>query len=224
MKNILNLLAIAVLFVLAGCSYDNYDAPKSLLSGRAVYEGEAVSVRTNALRFSLYQDGYDFMSEIPAYIAQDGSFSASLFDGEYKLVRMAGAPWEAPQSDTIRITVKGNTHVDIPVTPFFTINNASFRRNENKIAATFTINQRVEYASLRSVSVYLGKGVLTDNNVREAHISLDLNNVVVGEPKTVEIEIPSSLQNASSVYARVGVQSNQANEFCYTQVERIALK
>lgn len=224
MKKIINLLAAVCLLALVGCSYDNYDEPKSILSGRAVYNGEAISVRTNALRFSLYQDGYAFMSEIPAYIAQDGTFSVSLFDGEYKLVRMAGAPWEAKQNDTIHISVKGNTVKDIEVTPFFTISNASFQKNGNKIAATFTVNKVVSYASLKSVSVYLGKSILTDNNVKEASISLDLSNIVLGEPKTIEIDIPTSLQSASSIYARVGVQSDQANEFCYTQIERVALK
>lgn len=221
---ILSFIAISCLLILTSCGYDNYDEPKSIFSGKVVYEGETIGVRTNAVRLALFQDGYAFKSEIPAHIAQDGSFSVSLFNGEYKLVRVGGAPWEAPQNDTILIRVKGNTVQDIPVTPYFTINNASFQKSGNKVVAKFTIKKIVEDAEITSVSLYLGKSILTDNNRNEGNISLDLSNLSLNQEITAEISVPDGLAKADYVFARVGVQSNKANEFCYTQVEKVELK
>ena len=86
---------------------------------KAIYNGEPVSVRSGSSEFALFQDGYALHGSIPVYIAQDGSYSVNLLNGDYKLVRVGNAPWERPSNDTIRITVKGNTIQDIPVTPYF---------------------------------------------------------------------------------------------------------
>src|SRR5690606_41577865 len=71
-----------------GCGFDNYDEPQSKLFGRVTYNGEALGVRGTgeAVQLQLYQDGYELRNPISAYVAQDGTFEATLFDGEYKLV------------------------------------------------------------------------------------------------------------------------------------------
>ena len=81
-------------------------------------------------------------------IAQDGSYSVNLFNGDYKLVRVGNAPWERPSNDTIRITVKGNTIQDIPVTPYFFIKDVSFTKSNNKIVAKFTVNKVIANANM----------------------------------------------------------------------------
>ena len=113
------IIIICCLLTANSCSYDNFDEPKSMLTGKAIYNGEPVSVRSGSSEFALFQDGYALHGSIPVYIAQDGSYSVNLFNGDYKLVRVGNAPWERPSNDTIRITVKGNTIQDIPVTPYF---------------------------------------------------------------------------------------------------------
>ena len=224
MKKIASFITISCLLILSSCGYDNYDAPKSTLSGKAIYDGEAIGVRTDGARFALFQDGYDFKSEIPAHIAQDGTYSVSLFDGEYKLVRIGGAPWEAPQNDTILIRVKGKTVQDIPVTPYFVIKNPSFQKNGNKVTVKFTIKQVVESAKLSSVGIYVGKAILTDNNRNEGNKFMDLSNIALDQEITTDIDIPSGLANADYVFVRVGVQSDKVGEFCYTQSTKVSLK
>ena len=120
---------LCCLLAISSCRYDNYDEPQSLLTGRVIYDGEPVCVRAGGAEFVLYQDGYALHNSIPVYVNQDGTYSAVLFDGEYKLVRMGNAPWERPTNDTILIEVHGNTVQDIPVTPYFVIKNASFTKN-----------------------------------------------------------------------------------------------
>lgn len=223
MKRIIYFIVImCCLSVISSCSYDNFDEPKSQLTGRAVYNGEAVGVRSGSSEFALFQDGYALHGSIPVYIAQDGSYSATLFDGDYKLVRVGNAPWERPSNDTILIKVKGNTVQDIPVTPYFFIKDVSFARNGNKILAKYTINKIVANANMEDVSLYLGIGILTDNNQKEATLSLG-NNIPLNQENSAEIEIPDNLINETYIYARIGVKSDKSSEYCYCQSTKVML-
>ena len=91
-------IMICCLLAVSSCSYDNFEEPKATLTGRAIYDGEAVGVRSGSSEFALFQDGYALHGSIPVYVAQDGSYSVSLFNGDYKLVRMGNAPWERPSN------------------------------------------------------------------------------------------------------------------------------
>ena len=79
-------IMICCLLAVSSCSYDNFEEPKATLTGKAIYDGEAVGVRSGSSEFALFQDGYALKGSIPVYIAQDGSYSVSLFNGDYKLV------------------------------------------------------------------------------------------------------------------------------------------
>ena len=81
-------IMICCLVAVSSCGYDNFDEPKSMLTGKVVYNGEPVGVRSGSSEFALFQDGYALHGSIPVYIAQDGSYSVNLFNGEYKLVRL----------------------------------------------------------------------------------------------------------------------------------------
>lgn len=216
-------MMICCLLAVSSCTYDNFEEPKATLKGRAIYDGEAVGVRSGSSEFVLFQGGYALQGSIPVYVDQDGSYSVSLFSGDYKLVRMGNAPWERPSNDTIYITVRGNTVQDILVTPYFFVRNVSFARNGNKIKAQFTINKVVESANMENVGIYLGTGILTDEKQKEAELVLG-NAVPVNQETTAEIEIPSKLINESYLYARIGVKSDKSSEYCYSQSIKVALK
>lgn len=224
-KNILSVFTLlCCLLAASSCNYDNFDEPQSLLTGRAIYDGEAVGVSSNGrVQFNIYQDGFGKYDPIPVYLNQDGEFSATLFDGEYKLVRMGNAPWERPSDDTIRISVHGNTNMDIPVTPYFVIKNAQFSKNGSKIKATFTVKKVVENATLEDVCLYVGETLITSSYTNAGTNSLG-QNVTFDAETTAEIDIPESLVDADFLYARVGVKSGQSSEYCYTSSTKIELK
>src|SRR6476469_9520926 len=107
------------------CKKDNKDAPQSTITGRVVYNGQPLQVKSNAVQLELWQNGYQLFTKIPVYVNQDGTFSAKVFDGTYKLTRLKGnGPWQ-DQTDTILVQVKNSTAVDVPVTPYFTVSNES---------------------------------------------------------------------------------------------------
>ncbi|MBP6065324.1 DUF3823 domain-containing protein [Bacteroides sp.] len=222
-KKILFATTLCIL-LFTGCQLDNYDQPKSMLTGKIIYEGEAISVRTDATRLALWQDGYAFKTEIPVYIAQDGTYSVALFDGEYQMTRKSGAPWEEQRGDTIRINVKGNTICDVPVNPYFVIRNESYSKQGNTITAKFTIQKGVETAKLSAINLYFGKTILTDENQKDQRTSCDISTVVIGQEVTMTANVPAVLANADYLFARIGVRATASNEFCYTQSAKIQLK
>ena len=223
MKTKILFIVACVCFLLASCEYDNYDAPSAKLSGRVLYNDAPVGVRTDGTQLELWQDGYELYTKIPVYIAQDGTFSASLFNGQYKLVRLSGAPWEDQPMDTIRIEVKGNTVVDVPVKPYFIIKNESYQKGTgNAITVKFTIEKVVESAEVKSVNFYLGEGILTDHNKNEYKDELDLAGLVLGQETTMTATIPEKMLKNGYAFARIGVQSNKSNEYFYTQVQKVS--
>ena len=199
MKTKILFIVACVCFLLASCEYDNYDAPSAKLSGRVVYNDAPVGVRTNGTQLELWQDGYELYTKIPVYIAQDGTFSASLFNGQYKLVRLSGAPWEDQPMDTIRIEVKGNTVVDVPI---------SFAKSQSGGIQPLSISFFV-----KSVNFYLGEGILTDHNKNEYKGELDLSGLVLGQETTMTATIPEKMLKNGYAFARIGVQSNKSNEY-----------
>lgn len=216
-------IALVISVLMMGCEYDNYDAPGSFLHGHVVYDGDPLGFRTNATQMEIWQDGYELSSLIPVFIAQDGSYSVSLFDGEYKLVRRAGGSWVPNTADTLIITVKGDTEYDIPVTPYYHISESSFESDGSTVSVSFSLDQVEETATLGDVKLYLGYSAITDNNKYEAMVSADVSAVSLSESNLMEITIPDNLLDAGYLFARVGVRASQAGEYTYTQVQKVEL-
>lgn len=224
MKTQIFLLAAVICSLFVSCEYDNYEEPDAILSGRVVYEGNPVGVRSNANQLELWQNGFRLYTKIPVYIAHDGTFSAALKNGEYKLVRLAGAPWDAQSSDTILVKVSGKTEIDVPVTPFYTVTNETYEKGEGTITAKFTVQKIIETAGVHSVNLYFGKNILTDQNFKEGSASLTLANLKIGSENTLTGNIPASLLNNDYIFVRIGIRSSLSNEYFYTQVQKISLK
>src|SRR5690606_28374043 len=111
--------------VAASCDFDNFEEPKSTLSGRVVYNGEALGLRSNGVELEIWQHGYDLFQKIPVYVAQDGTFSAVLFDGDYKMTLLRGnGPW-MDQTDSIDVQVRGDQMSDVEVQPYYVLRNSS---------------------------------------------------------------------------------------------------
>jgi hypothetical protein len=241
--------AVFLLLLAAACKKDNYNAPSSTISGRIVYQGEPLGVRSpttasgntsSGVQLELWQRGYQLFSKIPVYVAQDGTFSASVFDGDYKLVRLKGSgPWE-DNTDTIAISLKGSYKVDVPVNPFFTIKNETFTFNkaDTTISGTFNIIKVVQSKSVDKVSLSIGFTTIVDvnNNV----VNIDANGPAdITQPVTLKQTINPNRYNATSqvttktlltdllhqkyAYVRVAVKTVGVNERLYTMVKKVPI-
>ena len=223
MKKYILYSLISISIVLAGCELDNFDAPKAMLEGQVTYQGEPISVRSNSAEFQIWQDGYALNELIPVFIAQDGTYSVSLFEGEYKLVRRGGDPWLPQLNDTIVVQVSGNTQVDVPVTPYINISNENFQMNGSTLSANFQIDQIVADTNVQEISIMLSRNILVDRNINDFNKVIELESFEFGTSNSVAIEIPESLRDEGYLFVRIGAKSSMANELIYTNAQKIDL-
>lgn len=221
------LFLLATAFCISSCELDNYEPPKSMLKGNVVYNGQPLNVRSNAagVKLELWQRGYALFNKIPINIDQDGSFSASLFDGDYKLTRLKGAPW-ADNTDTINVQVRGTTTIEVPVEPYFVISNPTFQKNAtSSVTATYNLQRVNTSRALELVRIYLGTTMIVDQNNNAAVTTVAAAAIPnLNQPITTNVNIPAALAGQSFIYARVGVKVAGVAELLYSAPQRIDLK
>lgn len=215
------IFTIVALFI-SSCGLDNYDPPQSKLIGKVTYNGETLGVRGTgeAVQLQLYQDGYELRDNIPVYVAQDGTFEALLFDGEYKLVtRNQNGPWVNTR-DTLVINVKGATSVEVKVTPFFTISNENLSLNGSVFNATFNINQIINTANIDYVTLLLSKTTFVDDVSNFAR--RDFRDIQAGAINlSMDLSEDNNFKNAAAVFGRVGVRTVGTDQAIYSKVVRL---
>ncbi|KAA5541250.1 DUF3823 domain-containing protein [Adhaeribacter rhizoryzae] len=225
-------LTVLLAVFMAGCEYDNYEPPKSTLTGQIVHNGEPIGVRSNAVRLELRQPGPEYplwkTTPININIAQDGTFSAVLFDGNYKLTRVRGnGPW-ADQNDTINVEVRGSSMVEVPVDPFFIIKNAAIKKGTSTIDATFNLQQVNTTRQLERVNLYVSSTNIVDATNQRASaqkVAADINGL--NAPVTLSVNIsslPAAVAGKQYVFARVGVKTVGIQELAYSAPIKIQLK
>lgn len=217
-------LAIASGIILSACELDNYDPPTSTLKGYVVHEGEPVGVRSDAVELELWQHGYDLFTKIPVMVSQDGSYSATLFDGDYKLVlRRGNGPW-VDNTDSIDVQVRGTTLVDVPVRPYYKIRNQSFKRNGAIVAADFNIEEIAGDNEIDRVSLFVSTTTIVDDYNQVERASLRGNAIGdLSEKKNIQLVLPGDMGDRAYVFARLGIQAAGVPELIYTPVVKLAL-
>lgn len=223
MKNYKYILLFVILaFTATGCGFDNYDAPQSRLHGKITYNGQALGLRGSgqAVRLQLYQDGYQLHDNIQVYVGQDGAFEALLFDGEYKLVtRDRNGPWVNTR-DTIVVNLKGSAEVEVPVTPFFTIDNETITLNGSVLNATFNVNKIVNTANIDYITLLVSKTSFVDDATNIAR--KDFKGLQAGSQNlSLDMSGNANVAAAQALFGRVGVRTVGADQAIYSEVVRL---
>lgn len=221
------LLTILIIFslALASCQKDNKEAPTATITGKVVFNKEPVGVRSNGVQLELWQQGYQLFSKIPVYVQQDGSFSAKVYDGKYKLTLLKGnGPW-ADKTDTIDVVVKGSATVDVPVDPYFLIKSETFQKSGNNIDASFSLQSVNMDKGLELVRLYIGQTNITDQNNNAAIVTKVATDITdLRQPINLSAAIPAALSNKDYVFVRIGVKALGVGELVYSQPQMIRLK
>lgn len=222
-QSLLACLALAV--SLGACEYgvfDNYDEPNALLTGRVVYQGAAIGVRSNGVQLELWQPGYDLNQKIPIYIDQDGSFSAMLFDGDYQLTLLPGnGPW-ADSRDTIQVQVRGQAQVEVPVVPYYTIENSSIQHSGGAISATFDVGSVNTTRGVEYVGLYVSTTAFVDRTNMSVRTERPRSAIsTLDDPISLSVGLTPALAARGDVYARIGVKTAGVDELLFSPVQRI---
>ncbi|WP_344848829.1 DUF3823 domain-containing protein [Pedobacter jeongneungensis] len=219
---------IAVLF--ASCKKDNYDAPEADFTGRIVYKGEPINVQYGQVNFELWQSGFGNYSALNVNVSQDGTYSAKLFNGDYKLVfspNQGPFLWKknaAGRQDTIAVNINGNKTLDIEVMPYYMIRGATLTAAAGKVNAFCKLEKIITNADgkdIENVSLYINKTQFVDggNNIATQQISgaaiADLNNL------NMSVTIPAITPTQNYVFARIGVKIAGVDDLIFTPVTKI---
>lgn len=219
LNNLKSYLILLIGLLSGSCALDNFEEPKSTLSGRVVYNGETLGLRSNGVEFELWQPGFDLYQKIPVYVAQDGTFSAVLFDGDYKMTLIRGnGPW-MDRTDSIDVQVRGSQMIDVEVQPYYVVNNSNVSVNGNNLSVTFTIDGVNTDRNLEFAAIYMGKTNITDAVRNEGVFNVPADQIELGTPVTIEVPIPAGLAGLSEIFVRVGAKTSGVTELVYTQVE-----
>jgi hypothetical protein len=211
------LFLVAGLLIFIGCKKDNKEPPSSIISGRILYQGQPLSVRSGGVELELWQYGYQLRNKINVYVKQDGSFSARVFNGSYKMTLLKGnGPW-ADKPDSIDVQVNGSNTTDVTVDPYFIINNVTYERAGNSITATFRLQPVNTSRTLEAARLYIGQTTIVDQNNNMANVAKPANQIPdFGQPVTITANIPAALQTKDYLYVRVGVKTNGVAELLYS--------
>lgn len=238
MKTKYILTLIVAILAFTACEKDNYDPPATELVGQLSYNGKNMPWNGNAETSSeaeiiqLYQDGFGKYAPINVRVADDGSFKALLFNGEYKMVmRNKKYPFvfeEWPVNadgdlDTIRFTLDGRKEMDIKVKPYYEINDITPTVEGTKIATTFNLKEIVPGANVKAVYVYMHVNV---NVNRGTPLNQKVENVDITKPITVKVPISGYRSkyvnnNRDYGYIRVAVQLDNADEYLWSEVIKV---
>ncbi|HLR33544.1 MAG TPA: DUF3823 domain-containing protein [Fodinibius sp.] len=235
MKYLFLACSVLLLFITA-CSlndYDNYDTPDAIFEGNIVYEGDPIPVGYNSVSFELWQSGFGKETPIDVTVAQDGSFSAKLFSGKYRLVlKEDQGPYLSPtntetNSDSIMVDLNGNKSSDIEVLPYYMIRNASFSISDRNVSASFEVEKIMDSENggkpVESVSLYISKTQFVDertsisSNIVAATEISDMSNI------NINTDVPELTPEQGYIFARVGVKIVDVEDMLFSNVEKIQL-
>lgn len=238
MKKIALFLFAALAAVFTSCEYDNFEAPNTTLTGKMVYDGQAVSVKNNQVSFRLYEPGWELSAStyLTVQVAQDGTFSASVYTGKtYNLVRVENVgPWVNPTAaDMVTIeNCQGGQTVDIPVTPYYLLDNASISCTGKIVSGTCSVREVTAGRNIEFVGLYAGRNLIVDDSYNfggtagsttttavaggQVSLQLDLNGLSVNSTS-------GSLPSTGFIYARMGLKIEGIDAMIYTEPIKVSI-
>jgi len=228
MKIISYAVTIGVLgAALAGCGKDNYDPPKSRLQGALVYQGDSVRVSYNNVSFQLWQSGFGKLTPIDVTVDQDGSFSALLFDGDYKLIIPVGqGPFvnlvnDKTGSDTVLVHVKGDQAFNIEVLPYYMIREPQFSVSDSTVTASCGVEKIItdtRAKDIQSISLYIGKTKFLDQRTSIATATVNAGGKTDMDNIALSAGIPALVPVQQYVFARIGIKIKSVEEMIFSPV------
>lgn len=219
-------------FAFTGCEKDNYAPPKSKLQGALMYKGDSVRVSYNDVSFELWQSGFGKLTPINVTVGQDGSFSALLFDGDYKLIIQPGqGPFitltdPKTHSDTMLVQVKGNKILNIKVLPYYMIRNSKFSITNRIVDINCSIEKIItdsKAKDIESVSLYIGKTNFVDKRTSIATATIKGKNITDRTNITLSKKIPEMTSTQNFVFARIGIKIKSVEDMIFSPVVELDL-
>lgn len=225
-------LAIALSAILFSCKKDNYDPPGSMLNGALLYAKDTVFVEYDKVPYQLFQYGFGKVAPIGGAFTQEGTFSALLFDGEYRFTITPGqGPFRWKElspgvPDSVTIAVKGNTSFNVDVTPYYMLRNAQFSVSGGKVIASVGAEKIITDANAKNierVSLYINKTQFVSGASNIGF--MDVGGSSITDPASinlnVEIKMPTGQATQNYVFARIGLKIEGVEDMIFSKIQRL---
>lgn len=226
---------VALAAAVFSCKKDNYAPPSAILSGALLYQGDTIQVEKNAVHFQIFQYGFGKVGPISTdeTFAENGTYSATLFNGDYKLIVPNGdGPFMWKQTtagvpDSLSITINGSQSLDLEVTPYFLVRNANITAvGTDSVTATFKAEKIINDVNAKDLDyavLFINKTqfVAGSNNVAAATIPagniVDFNSIQLG------VKVPAMTPTQSYVYARIGLKISGVEDLIFSPLVKVSL-
>lgn len=219
-------------FFLYSCGIDNYDAPGSTLEGRLVYNGEPINVSYSDVTFQLWEPGWQKKAEINVAVDQDGSYSALLFNANYKLIipsnqgPFRSKPNAETASDTILVNVSGNKVLDIEVEPYYMVRNAKFTVAGRVVTGTFKAEKIITGVNAKpidQVAIYVNKTMFVDFRSNVAATTLAGSAITDLNAISLNTTVPALTPTQTYVFVRIGLKIKGVEDMIFSPVVKVNL-
>ena len=225
------LIAVCSVAILS-CKKDNYKAPSVILSGAVTYKGEPLQLQNSQVGFQLYQYGFGLVGAIGETFNQDGTYSARLFSGNYKLTIPSGqVPFKWNQTvmgvpDSLNIALTTSQSLNIEVVPYWMIRNPVISASGGNVTATFAAVQIVTDATataIDQVSLFLNKTQFVSSNGNEHMQEGMLLGSAIVNPAAISITttIPAIVPKQNYIYARIGLKLAGLETWIFSPVQKL---
>lgn len=204
-------IAIISLFLLNSCELselDNYDGPNATIHG-GIYDletGELVQQDViNGMQIEYVEHGFDNAQTQYMVVMNDGTYRNNLmFAAEYTIRPVRGnfVPVESKE-----IKVEGDIIQNFEVQPYIRVQNALIEKQENKVVATFNLDQTVTN-NVNTIGLFAHEEMNVGEPLNLVSSKIDINavsNDVFEYRLEINLEAnSSSLESGKDYYFRVG--------------------
>jgi len=221
---------LALIISLASCDKDNFDEPSSTLQGKFHYKGEAIQVEYDRVPLQLYQYGFGKVGAIDFRLTPEGTYSALLFDGQYKFIVPNGQgpfKWNktaAGNPDSVTIDLSGSKVLDFEVTPYYMVRNPQFSVAAGKVTATCKMEKIVTDATgkdIEQVILYINKTNFVSGDFNVATTSIAGSAIVDPNNISLTVTIPTIVPTQKYVFARIGLKIAGVEDRIFSPVQKL---
>ena len=221
---------LMLLIAAVSCKKDNFEAPSSTLSGKLVYNGDVIEVEYDRVSYEVYQYGFGRVGPIGSSFSQEGTYSALLFDGQYKLIIPSGQgpfKWNENASggrDSLAVSVSGNQTLDLEVTPYYMIRTPQITGSGGSVTATFKAEKIITDASakdIEEVALYLNKTQFVSGANNNATVTLAGSAIADPNNISLNVAIPLMTPTQNYVFARIGLKIAGVEDRIFSPVQKI---
>ena len=211
---------LAGAWLMQGCGLDNYDEPEAQFSGRVTYQGEPLQLRHGSIKFDLEQDSYELGDKIEVAIAQEGTFAARIFPGEYRFVpRPGNGPW-TDDCQPVEFTIKGGKQLDFEVVPYYLLRNSNITLSGNTLNGVCSVKSIAGGKAIEAMTLFVGKTRFVDDRGGRSVVTSNFEQPAEGV-NNISVNIKEIVDKYPVLYARNGLKIHGVDERIYTEIVKI---